>query len=458
MMNGLQSPHQWLSWRWKQRGVPVAAIKMETSTLTKQGQRFLTKLTTSSAATDNLIRRFVQGSPKSVVLTTLSHLLSPTTSYPQLSTLALPLYGRASQAPWFTWNSTTVAELAALLHKLGHRAQSEALISEAISKLQSRKRELVVFYGKLAEAYSKRKSETGFDVAYGYLDNLLRTSESGHVKRRAYEYMVSGLCSMDRPREAEDLVIGPAAGLGLKPSGFELKSIVYGYGRVGLFEDMRRVVEEMEKRGFVVDTVCCNMVVSAYGVHGEHVEMVTWLRRMRDSGIPFSVRTYNSVTNCCPGVLRMVGGLSELALSMEELNEGLEGGEGMVVRELLGCSGILEEVMVWKASEVKMDLHGFHLGGAYLVVLVWLEEMWRRLNGLNCGVPAEITVVCGLGNHSSVRGESKVRVLVQKMMVKMGSPLKVDRKNNGCFIAKGKAVQNWLCEMRKAPLSGSASL
>lgn len=90
-MNGLQSPHQWLSWRWKQQGVPVAAIKMETSTLTKQGQRFLTKLTTSSAATDNLIRRFVQGSPKSVVLTTLSHLLSPTTSYPQLSTLALPV-------------------------------------------------------------------------------------------------------------------------------------------------------------------------------------------------------------------------------------------------------------------------------------------------------------------------------------------------------------------------------
>ncbi|ESW14786.1 hypothetical protein PHAVU_007G017200 [Phaseolus vulgaris] len=452
-MNGLQCPQQGLLWRWKQHGAavtPVTRITMETSTLTKQGQRFLTKLTTSAAAADNLIRRFVQGSPKSVVLTTLSHLLSPSTSHPHLSSIALPLYGRATQAPWFTWNSTTVAELAALLHELGHRAQSEALISEAISKLQSRHRDLVVFYGRLAQAHSKRKSETGFDAAHGYLDDVLRTSESAHVKRRAYEFMVSGLCCMDRPGEAEELVIGAEDGLGLKPSGFELKSIVHGYGRLGLFGDMRRVVEEMEKRGFVLDTVCCNMVVSAYGVHGEHAEMVRWLRRMRDLGVPFSVRTYNSVSNCCPRVLRMVGGMSELALSIEELEEGLEGGEGMVVRELLGCGGILEEVMVWETAEVKVDLHGFHLGGAYLVVLVWLEEMWRRLNGLSCGVPAEVTVVCGLGNHSRVFGESKVRVLVQKMMVKMGSPLKVDRKNNGCFVAKGKAVQNWLCQMKKA--------
>ncbi|CAJ1977647.1 unnamed protein product [Sphenostylis stenocarpa] len=448
--NALQCHHEALPWKWKR---PVTKITMESSTLTKQGQRFLTKLTTSTAATDNLIRRFVDGSPKSVVLTTLSHLLSPSTSYPHLSPLALPLFGRASEAPWFSWNSTTVAELAALLHKLGQEAQSEALISEATSKLQSRKRDLVVFYGKLVEAHSKRKSETGFDVAYGYLKNLLRASNSVHVKRRAYEYMVSGLCSMDRPGEAEGLVMGDGLRLGLKPSGFELKSIVYGYGRMGLFEEMRRVVEEMEKRGFVVDTVCCNMVVSAYGVHGEHVEMVAWLRRMRDSGVPFSVRTYNSVSNCCPGVLRMVGELRGLALSIEELNESLDGGEGMVVRELLGCSGILGEVMVWESLEVKLDLHGFHLGGAYLVVLVWLEEMWRRLSDLNCGVPAEVTVVCGLGNHSSVRGDSKVRVLVQKMMVNMGSPLKVDRKNNGCFIAKGKAFKNWLCEMRKPPLT-----
>ncbi|TKY50722.1 Pentatricopeptide repeat-containing protein [Spatholobus suberectus] len=421
---------------------------MESCTLTKQGERFLTKLTTSSATTDNLIRRFVLGSPKSVVLTTLSHLLSPSTSYPHLSSLALPLYARISEAPWFSWNPTTVAELAALLHKLGHRAQSQTLISEATSKLESRNRDLALFYGKLMESHTKRSSKTGFDVAYRYLNHLLRTSSSVHVKRRAYEYMVSGLCAMDRPREAEGL--RHDGGLGLQPSGFEFKSIAYGYGRLGLFEDMHRVVDEMEKSGFVVDTVCYNMVLSTYGIHGEHVQMVWWLRRMRNSGVPFSIRTFNSVSNCCPTVMEMTGKLNELPLSIEELDEQLRGGEGMVVRELLGCCVILEEVMVWDSSEVKLDLHGFHLGSAYLIVLLWLEEMQRRwLNDSIIGVPAGVTVVCGSGKHSSVRGESPVRVLVQKMMVNMASPLKVDRKNNGCFIAKGKAVKNWLCELKR---------
>ncbi|KHN11512.1 Pentatricopeptide repeat-containing protein [Glycine soja] len=421
-----QCPHETLSLSWKLKQ-PRPQLQAR-CTLTKQGQRFLTKLTTSSATADNLIRRFLLASPKSVVLSTLSHLLSPSTSYPHLSSLASQLYTGISQAPWFSWNPTTVAKLVALLHSLGH---------------QSRQRDLVLFYGKLIDSHSKRNSHTAFDAAFGYLHNLVRTSSSLHVKRRAYQYMVSGLCLMDRPREAEDLV------LGLQPSGFEYKSIVYGYGRLGLFNDMNRVVDEMERNGFAVDTVCYNMVLSTYGIHGEHVEMVRWLRRMSNSGVPFSVRTYNSVSNSCPSITRMTRDLSKLALlSISELKEGLEGGEGMVVRELLllGSCGILEEVMVWDSSEVKLDLHGFHLASAYLIVLLWLEEMGRRLNDSNYGVPAEFTVVCGLGKHSSVRGESPVRVLVQKMMVKMGSPLKVDRKNNGCFIAKGKAVKNWLSQ------------
>nr|KYP69206.1 Pentatricopeptide repeat-containing protein At2g17033 family [Cajanus cajan] len=419
-------------------------------TLTKQGERFLRKIGTSSATTQNLIQRFVLSSPKSVVLTTLSHLLSPSTSYsyPHLSTLAFPLYARITQAPWFTWTPTTAAQLAALLHQLGHHAQAQSLISEATSKLESRPRELVLFYGKLMDSHSKRASQTGFDVAYGYLNHLLRTSSSLHVKQTAYQYIVSGFCAMDRPRQAYDFALGP--GLGLVPSAFELKSVVYAYGRLGLFEDMVRVVDEMAKRGFVVDTVCYNMVLSSYGTHGEHLQMLGWLRRMRAEAVPFSIRTYNSVTNCCPSIVRMTENLEldELALGVEELKEGLEGGEGMVIGELLGCRVIMEEVMVWDSSEVKLDLHGFHLGGAYLIVLLWLEEMRRRMGDGNYGVPAQLTLVCGMGKHSSVRGESRVRVLVQKMMVKMGSPLKVHRNNNGCFIAKGKAVKNWLCQFR----------
>lgn len=264
---------------------------------------------------------------------------------------------------------------------------------------------------------------------------------------------------MDKPREAENLVRDLSRTDGdddnngngqfrFQPSAFEFKGILYGYGRLGMFHDLLRVVDQMEKNGFVIDTVCYNMVLSTYGKHGEHVEMVSWLRRMRDSGVPFSIRTYNSVSNSCPTIMRKVVDMdmNELVLSIEELNGSLEGGEAMVVKELVLCSVILEEVMVWDSKEVKLDLHGFHLGSAYLVMLLWLEEMQKRL--LNGEIPAEITVVCGFGKHSNVRGESPVKVLVKEMLMKMKSPLRIDRKNIGCFVAKGKAVKNWLCELR----------
>ena len=73
--------------------------------------------------------------------------------------------------------------------------------------------------------------------------------------------------------------------------------------------------------------------------------------------------------------MKMVVELNDLPLSIEELDASLEGGEAMVVRELLESCVILEEVMVWDSLEAKLDLHEFHLGSSYLIMLLWLEEM-----------------------------------------------------------------------------------
>ena len=148
--------------------------------------------------------------------------------------------------------------------------------------------------------------------------------------------------------------------------------------------------------------------------------------------------------------MKMVVELNDLPLSIEELDVSLEGGEAMVVRELLESCVILEEVMVWDSLEAKLDLHGCHLGSSYLIMLLWLEEMQQRLNDSNYGIPSEITVVYGSGKHSNVRGESPAKVLVKNMKVSMGSPLRINRKNNGCFVAKGKVVKSCLCESRNA--------
>lgn len=336
-----------------------------------------------------------------------------------------------------------VAALVALLDKQGLHSQSEALISETISKLGTRERELALFHCQLVESHSKISSKRGFDSAYNFLYQLVQNSSSVYVKRRAFESMVSGLCAMDRPREAEDLIEEMRV-KGVKPSVFEFRSVVYGYGRLGLFEEMLKIVDQMAKQGFGNDTICSNMVLSSYGAHNELAAMVVWLRKMKESSIPFSTRTYNSVLNSCPGIMAMLQEPKGAPCSVEELNGILDGEEALVVKELVG-SAVVDEAMVWDSSEAKLDLHGMHLGAAYLVMLEWFEAMRYRFDCGKYVVPAEVVIVCGLGKHSSVRGESPVKDLVKEMMHRMESPMRIDRKNVGCFIAKGRAVKDWLC-------------
>ena len=337
----------------------------------------------------------------------------------------------------------------ALLDKQGRYEESEKLISEAVSKIELRERELVLFYCNLVESHSKQGSKRGFDVSFTRLNRVVDDSGSVYVKQRGFEAMVSGLCEMGQVCEAEK-VFDEMRVRGVKVSRFEFRCVLYGYGRLGLFEDMERVVNQMESEGFVADTICCNMILSAYGCHCELARMVLWLRKMRASQISFSIRTYNSVLNSCPTIMSIMAqemetGVETLPLSIGELSGILSGDEASVVKELVESSSVLEEVMTWDSLEGKLDLHGMHLGSCYLMMLKWMEELQNGFKDGKYVIPREITLVCGLGKHSNVRGESPVKSLVRKMLVRLKSPMRNDRKNVGCFVAKGKVVRDWLC-------------
>ncbi|XP_022985638.1 pentatricopeptide repeat-containing protein At2g17033 isoform X1 [Cucurbita maxima] len=422
-------------------------LQVKCATLTKQSHRFLSTLATTAAAgdhsaTNRLIRKFVASSPKSITLNVLSDILSSRTAQPGLCSVARILYSRITETSWFAWNSKLVADLVAFLDKNGQIVDSETLISEAISKLGIQERKLVNFYCQLVESQSKHGSERGFRNAYACLHELLYNSSSIYVKRRAYESMVTGLCSMKRPQEAESLVKEMKA-KGFAPAAFEYRSIIYAYGTLGLFEDMKRSLEEMKNDHIALDTVCSNMVLSSYGVHNKLADMVLWLQIMKTSALPFSVRTYNSVLNSCPKITSMLQDKSgDLPVLIEDLISVLDGDEALLVEELVGSS-VLREVMVWDAMEMKLDLHGAHVGAAYVIILEWMKEMRLKFENESCVIPAQVTVICGSGNHSIVRRESPVKALIREIMFRTQSPLRIDRKNTGCFVAKGKAVKNW---------------
>ncbi|CDY71477.1 BnaAnng37590D, partial [Brassica napus] len=417
--------------------------------LMKQSHKFLSSLSSPAlagdpSATNRHIKKFVAASPKSVSLNVLSHLLSPHTSLPHLSFFALYLYSEITQASWFDWNPKLIADLVALLNKLERLQESETLLSTTLTNLKSNERDLALFLCSLAESNSKQGSAQGFNQACLRLREILQTSSSVYLKTQAYKSMVSGLCNMDQPNDAET-VIEEMRLEKLKPGVFEYKSVLYGYGRLGLFDDMNRIVHRMETEGHRVDTVCSNMVLSSYGAHDALPQMGSWLQRLKDFNVPLSLRTYNTVLNSCPNITSLLKDLNSCPLSVSELLTFLNEDEVVLVR-VLTQSSVLHEAMEWSSLEGKLDLHGMHLSSAYLIMMQWMDEIKVRFSGDKCVVPAEIIVVSGSGKHSSVRGESPVKALVKKMMVRTGSPMRIDRKNVGCFIAKGKTVKEWLCQ------------
>ncbi|KAH1099141.1 hypothetical protein J1N35_016062 [Gossypium stocksii] len=418
--------------------------------LTKQAHCFFSSLTSTAAVNDpatanRLIKKFVASSPKSIALNALSHLLSPRNSHPHLSAIAFPLYTKISEASWYNWNPKLVADLVPLLDIQGKHDESQALISQVVSKLKFKERDLVQFYCNLIESCSKHESNQGFNDAYGYLSELVNNSSSMYVKKQGYKSMVSSLCEMGQPNEAENVVEDMIKN-GVKPSLFELRFVLYGYGKMGFFEDMERMVKKMEIEGFGVDTISSNMILSSYGAYNALPKMVPWLQKMKALEIPFSKRTYNCVLNSCPMIMSFVRGSGGFPVSVSELVNVLDEDEALLVKELVESSSVLDEAMEWDDLELKLDLHGMHSGSAYLIMLQWIKEMKSRFRVEECVVPAQITVVCGTGKHSSVRGESPVKTLIKAMMVQMKSPMRIDRKNIGCFIAKGQVVRNWLIQ------------
>ncbi|KAA3482255.1 pentatricopeptide repeat-containing protein [Gossypium australe] len=418
--------------------------------LTKQAHRFFSSLTSTAAVDDpaianRLIKKFVASSPKSIALNALSHLLSPRNSHPHLSAIAFPMYTKISEASWYNWNPKLVADLVPLLDKQGKHDESQALISQVVSKLKFKERDLVQFYCNLIESCSKHESKQGFNDAYGYLSELVNNSSSMYVKKQGYKSMVSSLCELGQPNEAEN-VVEDMIKIGVKPSLFELRFVLYGYGKMGFFEDMERMVKKMETEGFGVDTISSNMILSSYGAYNALPKMVPWLQKMKALEIPFSIRTYNCVLNSCPMIMSFVRGSGGFPVSVSELVNVLDEDEALLVKELVESSSVLDEAMEWDDLELKLDLHGMHSGSAYLIMLQWIEEMKSQFRVEECVVPAQITVVCGTGKHSSVRGESPVKTLIKAMMVQMKSPMRIDRKNIGCFIAKGQVVRNWLIQ------------
>lgn len=111
-----------------------------------------------------------------------------------------------------------------------------------------------------------------------------------YVKCKGYKSIVGGFCSIGLPNEAKNWT-EEMRDMGLNPSLFEIRSVISRYGRLGSLEVMKRSIMQMENEGFKLDIVRCNMVVSSFGAHNKLLDLVSRIKKIRNSGISPSIRT-----------------------------------------------------------------------------------------------------------------------------------------------------------------------
>lgn len=399
--------------------------------------------TVTAGATERVIRSYVGTKSERAALAALSRLLMDS------DPLAIPFYEAVTQARWFKWSSIHAAAVAALLEANGRAGESRSLIADSVSQhLQQSTDEVALFYCDLMAAFSSRGLKdraTEFHLELRSMPPL-----SG---RKAYAAMVKSLCLLGMPAEAE-AALREMVSRGHRPEAAQFGAVARCYGRAGSPADMERVIASMADAGGIrLGAGAADAVLSCYSACRDHARTLAWLKRMRKLRVAVTAKGYNLVLNSCPSLASVVRELGpELPLSTAGLVGWLRSAsttpapaaEVEVVRELLASSAsVLDRAMEWSEAEAKLNLHGFSTVAAYVLVLQWVDAVRGRARAL----PLEVSVVCGVGKHSDVRGESRVRELAQEVLGRMGSPLKLSARNRGRLVAKRDRVEQWLASL-----------
>ncbi|KAL6848357.1 hypothetical protein ACP4OV_021651 [Aristida adscensionis] len=436
----LSAPAPAAAWR-RRRLSPAAAASLRRAasgggSSWRSERRLMSELerTVTAGAAERVIRSYVGTKSERAALAALSRLLMDS------DPLAIPFYDAVTQARWFKWSSIHAAAVAALLEVNGSTGESRSLISDSISQHLQSTDEVALFYCDLMAAFSSHGLK---DQAMDFYTELRSMPLLG---RKTYMAMIKSLCLMGLASEAEK-ALKEMVSLGYQPEAFQFGLVAKCYGKSGLLVEMERVISSMSDAGIRLGTGAANIVLSCYSSCRDHSKMLAWLKKMRKLRIAPTTKAYNFVLNSCPTLASVVQELGpSLPLSKMGLVKKLKSrspgaAEAELVHELLASSSVLDKAMEWTETEVKLNLHGFSTIAAYVLMLQWVDLMKGRM------LPLDVSVVCGIGKHSDVRGEPKVRELAQEVLSRMGSPFRLSTRNKGRLVAKRDRVKQWLLSL-----------
>ncbi|XP_072962354.1 pentatricopeptide repeat-containing protein At3g53170 isoform X1 [Typha angustifolia] len=199
---------------------------------------------------------------------------------------ALEIFGLLRKQNWYRPKSQTYAKLLTMLGKCRQPEHACALFRVMLS--EGHKPTLDV-YTSLIGAYGLS----------GLLDEALCTIAEmktiSDCKPDVYTYTILiNCCSKLRRFDQIPTLITEMSYLGLECNVVTYNTIIDGYGKAGMFEEMENSLSDMLESGkYLPDVYTMNSIISAYGNYGRTYEMERWYNDFQLMGIEADVQTFN---------------------------------------------------------------------------------------------------------------------------------------------------------------------
>ncbi|XVF22924.1 hypothetical protein REPUB_Repub12eG0212700 [Reevesia pubescens] len=199
---------------------------------------------------------------------------------------ALEIFGLLRKQHWYEPRCQTYTKLIMMLGKCKQTEQASLLFETMLSEGL---KPTIDVYTALVHAYGK----SGFiDKAFATVEYMKSVSD---CKPDVYTYSIlinscMKLCHFDLIRR----ILAEMSYLGIECSTVTYNTIIDGYGKAEMFEEMESILTDMIESGdSLPDIFTFNSIVGAYGSSGQIEKMENWYDEFQLMGIRPDINTFN---------------------------------------------------------------------------------------------------------------------------------------------------------------------
>ncbi|CAN1816013.1 Pentatricopeptide repeat-containing protein At3g53170 [Linum perenne] len=200
---------------------------------------------------------------------------------------ALKIFGLLRKQQWYEPRSQIYSKLMMMLGKCGQAEQANLLFD--VMRCDGMKPTIDV-YTALVSAYAHSGR---FEEAFSIIDEMKSVPSDCNPDVYTYSILLNSCTKLGR-FDLIRRILDEMSYLGIEGSTVTFNTIVDGYGKAGMFVEMENSLAEMVENGSSVpDIFTLNSVIGAYGRSGQIEKMEKWYDEFQLMGVSPDIKTFN---------------------------------------------------------------------------------------------------------------------------------------------------------------------